>query len=260
MQVTVNSTTFSLLSAHAATEELKGFRRDVISLTIEATYAEAAAEFTDGATFVVVDDSVTPAEEHSYADHTMAGAITDNRDGTVTVKMGKANTAEQDAQEEAKAANEMIVAIAGAPVTDVEMVRSVVEAGAATLSDGEAAKMPSLSPKWVVGEAVEPGDRRYYEPTGLLYKVREGQGHTTQADWTPDQTPAMWAVIDVEHAGTLEDPIPAAKGMDYIYGKYYSDPEDGKNYLCKRKGEEPGGTINLQYLPHELIGQYFEAA
>lgn len=201
---------------------------------------------------------MTPAEEFEYADHTMAGSITDNRDGTVTAKMGKANTAEQDAQEEAKAANEMIVAIAGAPVTDVEMVRSVVEAGAATLSDGEAAKMPSLSQKWVVGEAVNVDDRRYYEPTQLLYKCR--QGHTTQADWTPDQTPAMWAVIDVDHAGTLEDPIPAAKGMDYIYGKYYNDPEDGKIYLCKRTGEPDGGVINLQYLPHELIGQYFEAA
>ena len=109
------------------------------------------------------------------------------------------------------------------------------------------------------GEEVEPGDRRYYAPTGLLYKVREGQGHTTQESWTPDKTPAMWAVVDVTHAGTAEDPIPAAKGMDYVYGKYYSDPEDGKLYLCKRTGEEDGGTINLQYLPHELIGQYFEA-
>lgn len=260
MQVTVNSTTFPLLSARAVTEQMNGFRRDVISLTITATYSAAAAKFTDGATFVIVDDSVSPSQEHAYTDHTMAGAITDNRDGTLTVKMGKANTAEQDAQQEAAEAKATITAIAGAPVTDVAMVRSVVEAGAATLSDGEAAKMPSLSQKWVVGEQVEPGDRRYYEPTGLLYKVREGQGHTTQADWTPDQTPAMWAVIDVEHAGTLEDPIPAAKGMDYIYGKYYSDPEDGKIYLCKREGEEPGGTINLQYLPHELIGQYFEAA
>lgn len=68
----------------------------------------------------------------------------------------------------------------------------------------------------------------------------------------------MWAVVDVTHAGTVEDPIPAAKGMDYIYGKYYRDPEDGKLYLCKRTGEEDGGVINLQYLPHELIGQYFE--
>lgn len=258
MNVKINSMSFPLLSARAATEQMNGFRRDVISLTIEATYTEAAAEFTDGATFTVVDDSVTPAEEFEYTDHTMAGAITDHRDGTVTVKMGKANTAEQDAQEKAKAANEMIVAIAGAPVTDVEMIRSVVEAGAATMSDGEAAKMPSLSQKWVVGEAVNVGDRRFYEPTGRLYKCR--QAHTTQADWTPDQTPALWAVIDVDHAGTIDDPIPAARGMDYTYGKYYSDPEDGRIYLCKRTGEEPGGTINLQYLPHELIGQYFEAA
>lgn len=257
MKLRINEKEFPLLSARAATEQMNNFRRDVISLTIEATYAEAAAKFTDGATFTVVDDSVSPAEEFEYTDHTMAGPITDNRDGTVVVKMGKANTAEQDAQEEAKVANEMIVAIAGSPVTDVEMVRSVVEAGAATLSDGEAAKMPSLSQKWVVGESVNVDDRRFYEPTQLLYKCR--QAHTTQADWAPDQTPALWAVVDVDHAGTLEDPIPAARGMDYIYGKYYSDPEDGNIYLCKRTGESDGGTINLQYLPHELIGQYFEA-
>lgn len=125
-------------------------------------------------------------------------------------------------------------------------------------TDEQAATVPTLYPKWIVGEKVEPGDRRYYEPDGKLYKVREGQGHTTQADWAPDKTTAMWAVIDVAHAGTKEDPIPASKGMDYIYGKYYLDPEDRKTYLCKREGEEDGGTINLQYLPHELIGQYFE--
>lgn len=258
MNVLINNATFPLLSARAATESMKGFRRDVISLTVEATYQEAAAAFTDGSTFTVIDDSVIPAEEFEYADHTMAGAITDHRDGTVTVKMGKSNTAEQDAQQEAAEAKATITAIAGAPVTDVAMVRSVVEAGAATLSDGEAAKVPSLSKMWVVGEQVEPGDRRFYEPTQLLYKCR--QAHTTQADWTPDQTPALWAVIDVNHAGTLDDPIPAARGMGYIYGKYYSDPEDGNIYLCKRTGEPDGGTINLQYLPHELIGHYFEAA
>ena len=64
----------------------------------------------------------------------------------------------------------------------------------------------------------------------------------------------------MEHAGTVEDPIPAARGMDYVYGKYYLDPEDNRVYICKRVGEADGGVINLQYLPHELIGQYFEAA
>ena len=51
---------------------------------------------------------------------------------------------------------------------------------------------------------------------------------------------------------------PALRGIEYEYGKYYLDPEDEKTYLCKR-GEETG-TIVLQYLPHELIGQYFEVA
>lgn len=45
-----------------------------------------------------------------------------------------------------------------------------------------------------------------------------------------------------------------------MYGKYYRDPEDSKLYLCKRIGEAEGGKIVLQYLPHELIGQYFEEA
>lgn len=255
MQVKINDSTYTLNSSFGATEMMKGYRRDVITLTIEGEYAAVAADFVNGATFIIVDDMQA---EYEYDTHTVAGPITDNRDGTVIVKMGAANTAEQDALDKAAAAEAEIVAIAGAPVTDVAMVRAVVEAGAATLSDGDAAKMPSLSQKWVVGEAVNVDDRRYYEPTQRLYKCR--QAHTTQADWTPDQTPALWAVVDVDHAGTVDDPIPAAKGMDYIYGKYYRDPEDGKIYLCKRTGEEDGGVINLQYLPHELVGQYFEAA
>ena len=141
-------------------------------------------------------------------------------------------------------------------LTRARQLRRAAMIAAETLDDAKAAEVPTIYPAWVAGEAVEVDDRRYYEPDGRLYKCR--QAHTTQADWTPDVTPAMWAVIDVSHAGTMADPIPAGKGMDYIYGKYYLDPEDGKTYLCKRTGEEEGGTINLQYLPHELVGQYFE--
>ena len=47
--------------------------------------------------------------------------------------------------------------------------------------------------------------------------------------------------------------------MEYEYGKYYLDGEDGKTYLCERIGEQAGGKIVLQYLPHELVGNYFKA-
>lgn len=43
--------------------------------------------------------------------------------------------------------------------------------------------------------------------------------------------------------------------MEYEYGEYYLDPEDGKTYLCQRQGES--GTVTLNYLPHELVLQYF---
>ena len=141
-------------------------------------------------------------------------------------------------------------------LTRARQLRKAAMIAVADYPDEQAAAVPTIYPAWTTGEAVEVDDRRYYEPDGRLYKCR--QAHTTQADWTPDVTPAMWAVIDVSHAGTIGDPIPAGRGMDYIYGKYYLDPEDGKTYLCKRTGEEEGGTINLQYLPHELVGQYFE--
>lgn len=90
----------------------------------------------------------------------------------------------------------------------------------------------------------------------FLYRCN--QPHTSQADWQPQVTPALWTRIDKSHEGGESDPIPATRGIEYVYGKYYLDPEDEKIYLCKRIGEPEGGTITLHYLPHELIGQYFE--
>ena len=137
-----------------------------------------------------------------------------------------------------------------------EALRPYIEKAAASLDDNDAANAVKLFPTWTIGIAVTVGER--YQYADKLYKVV--QEHTTQADWTPDKTPAMWAVIDKTHAGTLDDPIPAARGMEYEYGKYYLDGEDGNTYLCQRTGEAAGGTIVLQYMPHELVGNYFELA
>lgn len=266
MQLKVNEKTFDLTEASVRDEMMAGYRRKVLTLHISgSSYAELSGALTDGVTVTVVDDT---GAEYQQVEYTKAGAITDNRDGTYTCKMGYPNTTEQDLQDEVNTARQEIVqaqavteALAGQGVATVEAaqaIRMTIENAAALLSDSQAAAVPSLSKLWVVGESVKTGDRRYYPPTDRLYKCV--QPHTTQADWTPDKTPAMWAVIDIAHAGTQDDPIPAAAGMEYEYGKYYSDPNDGKIYLCKRIGEADGGKIVLHYLPHELIGQYFEEA
>ena len=127
-----------------------------------------------------------------------------------------------------------------------------LKAARLTADDNTALTGMELYPVWAVGLAVEVGQR--YQYGDRLYKVV--QAHTTQADWTPDITPALWTVIDVTHAGTIDDPIPAVAGMEYVYGKYYIEGETV--YICKRTGEAEGGTIVLQFLPSQLVGQYFE--
>ena len=142
-------------------------------------------------------------------------------------------------------------------LNNAKKLRPIIETAMDKVDDNTALEAPQLSKIWKKGEYVNPGDRRYYAPTNKLYKVRDGQGHTTQADWTPDKTPALWAVVSKEQTGTIDDPIDAARGMEYVYGLYYLDSEDGKLYLCQRTGEAAGGTVVLQYLPHELVGNYF---
>ena len=136
-----------------------------------------------------------------------------------------------------------------------QAIRDSMDAAAIALTDEQAAKAPRLYPTWVAGLAVKAGDRLYYPATDRLYKVVSD--HTTHSGWTPDAVPALYTAIDVAHAGTQDDPIPAERGMEYVYGLYYTDSEDGKLYLCQRTGEAAGGTVVLQYMPHELVWHYF---
>lgn len=194
--------------------------------------------------------------EYDNSEYSLAGDITDHRDGTVSIKMGKPT--------ESELSEATVTALVGQSTTPqrAARLRPMIEQASASLSDGEAAKSPELFPRWAdhIGETVKPGDRRSdMDESGVLhvYRVNKGQGHTTQENWPPHSTPAMWTIINVDHAGTQDDPIPAARGMEYTYGLYYKDPEDTKLYLCERIGEQSGNKITLQYLPHELVGQYF---
>jgi hypothetical protein len=248
--------------------------RDTKTVTLTMTHAEVAALLPDNIPWSIVqrdmvdvlDEQGKPTgetkevvNEYDNSEYSLSGAITDHRDGTASVKMGKPT--------EAETAVGAVVALTGEVVTMARAaeLRPVIEQASASLSDGEAAKSPELFPRWAdhIGETVKPGDRRSdMDESGVLhvYRVNKGQGHTTQENWPPHSTPAVWTIINVDHAGTQDDPIPAARGMEYTYGLYYKDPEDTKLYLCERIGEQSGNKITLQYLPHELVGQYFKEA
>lgn len=67
---------------------------------------------------------------------------------------------------------------------------AIVSAGA-MLTDAQALEVIDLYDEWAVNKQVYAGNRIQFE--GKLYKVL--QDHTTQADWTPDVTPALYVEV-----------------------------------------------------------------
>ena len=63
--------------------------RESKTITLEMDYATAMALFVDGLTWSIVMDVEGGQEEYDNSEYDVAGPITDNRAGTVSVKMGK---------------------------------------------------------------------------------------------------------------------------------------------------------------------------
>ena len=77
------------------------------AITLEMTYNEAASTFVDDVNWFILQDfeniverydedsnqmiadTVMHTESYDNSDYSISGSITDNRDGTVTVKLGK---------------------------------------------------------------------------------------------------------------------------------------------------------------------------
>ena len=245
-------------------KDLNWDMRETQTVHLTMPYAQAAALLPDNTPWSNVfretkdklDNDGNPTgqteevvTEEDMSAYSLAGEIVDHRDGTVSIKMGKPTEAEN--------AVGAVVALTGEVVTMARAaeLRPMIEAAATSLPDSDAAKAVELFPAWAYPVSYIEGNR--VSDGGKLYKCL--QEHTSQEGWKPSATPALWVVIDVTHAGTQDDPIPAARGMEYTYGLYYKDPEDTKLYLCERVGEAAGRKIVLQYLPHELVGQYFTA-
>lgn len=122
--------------------------RETQTLYLTMTHDEAAALLPDNTTWSIVqremqdvlDEQGNPTgetkevvNEYDNSEYSLAGDITDHRDGTVSIKMGKPTETEN--------AKATVTALAGAPVTyacAVEL-RPIIEQATVSLSDGEAA-------------------------------------------------------------------------------------------------------------------------
>lgn len=84
-------------------------------------------------------------------------------------------------------------------VAQAEAKHNAIVSAGAMLTDEQAVEVIDLYDEWAVNKQVYEGNRIQFE--GKLYKVL--QDHTTQADWTPDVTPALY--VEVAPAGQYRE-------------------------------------------------------
>ena len=108
---------------------------------------------------------------------------------------------------------------------DVDDIKEVYQAELMSISDAVALKIPEVFPTWN-GDGVEYKKDTKLTYNGVLYKVL--QAHTSQADWTPEAAPSLFAKILTSDNGTplpWEQPgstNPYMKGDKVLYnGKVY---------------------------------------
>lgn len=118
------------------------------------------------------------------------------------------------------------------------------------LTNNEALSVKEMYPRWEdkVGSTIEVGFITLYD--GNLWKAR--QTHTAMEVYPPSiHTASLYEVINEEHEGTMEDPIPYIPPMEIFNGKYYV--QNGSVYLCVRDSE-----VALSHDLSSLVGIYVE--
>ena len=105
-----------------------------------------------------------------------------------------------------------------------KLLRKLIEQLAVTLDDETALTGVELFPTWVVGKAYAVSDRAQYN--GTLYKCV--QAHTSQENWTPDATPALWVVVSIDEYPEWVQPT----GAHDAYNTGDKVSYNGKRYVC----------------------------
>ena len=105
-----------------------------------------------------------------------------------------------------------------------KQLRQLIEQLAVTLDDETALTGVELFTMWAIGRAYAVDDRVQYG--GILYKCV--QAHTSQADWTPDATPALWVVVSIDEYPEWVQPT----GAHDAYNTGDKVSYNGKHYIC----------------------------
>lgn len=114
-------------------------------------------------------------------------------------------------------------------------LREIIEKASANLTDEDALTAVELFPTWESGKAYAQNDRVLYN--GKLYKVN--QSHTSQDDWSPDATPALFSEVAKPNEIL---PWKQPQGAHDAYNTGDKVTHNGKTWVCVTDANvyEPG--------------------
>ena len=119
------------------------------------------------------------------------------------------------------------------------------------ITDEDALKRPLLVYEWdtYIGKSLKTGQIVSYK--SKLYRVRQDIS-TVIEGWAPQlSTASLYEVIEVESAGTINDPIHYTPPMEIFNGKYYT--QNGVKYKCIRDSQTA-----LSHNLADLVALYVE--
>lgn len=120
-----------------------------------------------------------------------------------------------------------------------EQMRRALQLYANTLPEEQALEVAAVYPEWEAGRAYAVGDILQHGTNSVgdpqLYKVV--QAHTSQADWTPEATPALYDAFGLDESGYplwsqptgVHDAYNAGDIVDYN-GTLYKSLIDGNTW------------------------------
>lgn len=194
--------------------------RESKAVTLTMEYTAASQLFVDGLSWSIVQRDTVPVydedgkptgeteeqvQEWDNSEYCVAGPITDNRDGTITVKMGKPMPIER-AEAEKAAAQHTAATLMGMPVYTAigeeraKDLRYAIEKAAASLDDKTASEAPELFPQLTGdGSLVKSGTRICWQ--GGIKRAAVDLWDT--AENTPDAAKNLWEDIQYKQGYRL---------------------------------------------------------
>lgn len=247
--VDISGKHFNLITSYINKELFNGSKRRVCTITLsDVTYSDIIKVFVEECKWSIVQSDVS----YDYGDYNIPGPVTDNRDGTVTLKMAEKYTEAEILSQKVDDLSESLKIVCGTSeisTNSAVQVRQTIEAlyVDSNITNSEKIVLRNLCPIWSSNLGQVDVGSIYRTVVGVntsnplleqVWKCRQSYNTSEYPDIYPDNE-QTWRTFNIPLHGTsiesampwvrptmAEDTYKKGEFMVYTDGKYYESLRD----------------------------------